>query len=212
MNKQQRRAGAKSNAGASVASRLELGIARPPGGAHGGCRSLLLDRVLEKLPTHPDALHLLGFAAIATQRDAAGVELIRQAIRHNRSNPDYHAHLGAGYSNLGQLQEAIESYTSALNLRSNLPAVLYSRASVFVRLHRLKEALADYERAFALKPDYVDAVNAAGMVLHKLGRHAEAEAKFLHALRLHPQHLLTLILARRAAAGLEALRRSGFEP
>ncbi len=150
--------------------------------------------LLEKLPAHPDALHLLGFVAIATQRDKAGVELIRQAIRHNRSNPDYHAHLGAGYSNLGQLQEAIESYTSALNLRSNLPAVLYSRANVLVRLNRLEEALADYERAFSLKPDYVEAVNAAGMVLHKLGRHAEAETKFLHALRLHPQHLLTLIL------------------
>jgi len=193
MNKQQRRAGAKSNAGASVASRLELGIAHLQAGRTADAEACFR-QVLERFPSHPDALHLLGFAAIATQRDVAGVELIRQAIRHNRSNPDYHAHLGAGYSNLGQLREAIESYTSALNLRSNLPAVLYSRANVFVRLNRLKEALADYERAFSLKPDYVDAVNAAGMVLHKLGRHAEAEAKFLHALRLHPQHLLTLIL------------------
>jgi tetratricopeptide (TPR) repeat protein len=193
MNRQQRRAGAKSNAGASVASRLELGIAHLQAGRTADAEACFR-QVLEKFPTHPDALHLLGFAAIATQRDAAGVELIRQAIRHNRSNPDYHAHLGAGYSNLGQLQEAIESYTSALNLRRNLPAVLYSRANVFVRLNRLKEALADYERAFSLEPDYVDAVNAAGMVLHKLGRHAEAETKFLHALRLHPQHLLTLIL------------------
>jgi len=193
MNRQQRRAGAKSNAGASVASHLELGIAHLQAGRTGDAEACFR-QVLEKLPTHSDALHLLGFVAIATQRDAAGVELIRQAIRHNRSNPDYHAHLGAGYSNLGQLQEAIESYTSALNLKSNLPAVLYSRANVLVRLNRLEEALADYERAFSLKPDYVDAVNAAGMILHKLGRHAEAETKFLHALRLHPQHLLTLIL------------------
>jgi tetratricopeptide (TPR) repeat protein len=193
MNRQQRRAGAKSNAGASVASCLDLGIAHLQAGRTADAEACFR-QVLEKFPTHPDALHLLGFVAIAAQRDAAGVELIRQAIRHNRNNPDYYAHLGAGYSNLGQLEEALESYTGALNLRSNLPAVLYSRANVLTRLNRLKEALADYERACSLKPDYVDAVNAAGMILHKLGRHAEAEAKFLHALRLHPQHLLTLIL------------------
>ena len=193
MNRQQRRAGAKSNAGASVASRLELGIAHLQAGRTADAEACFR-QVLEILPTHPDALHLLGYTAIATQRDAAGVELIQQAIHHNRSNPDYYAHLGAGYSNLGQLQQALESYTDALSLRSNLPAVLYSRANVLARLNRLEEALADYERACSLKPDYTDAVNAAGMILHKLGRHAEAETKFLHALRLHPQHLLTLIL------------------
>jgi tetratricopeptide (TPR) repeat protein len=193
MNRQQRRVGAKSNAGASVASHLELGIAHLQAGRMAEAETCFR-HVLEKFPTHPDALHLLGFVAIATQRDAAGVELIRQAIRHNRNNPDYHAHLGAGYSNLCQLQEALESYTVALKLRSNVPAVLYSRANVLARLNRLEEALADYERACSLKPDYVDAVNAAGMILHKLGRYAEAETKFLHALRLHPQHLLTLIL------------------
>ena len=193
MNRQHRRAGAKSNAGASVASRLKLGIAHLQAGRTADAEACF-GQILEKFPAHPDALRLLGYAAIATQRDADGVELIRQAIRHNRNNPDYYAHLGAGYSNLGQLREAIESYTGALSLRSNLPAVLYSRANVFARLNRLEEALADYERACSLKPDYVDAVNAAGMILHKLGRYAEAEARFLHALRLHPQHLLTLIL------------------
>jgi tetratricopeptide (TPR) repeat protein len=193
MSRRQLRTGDKSSASASVFSQLELGISHVQAGRAADAEACFR-QVLEKFPTHPDALHLLGFVAIATRRDADGIELIKKAIRHNRNNPDYYAHLGAGYSNLGQHREAIESYTGALNLRSDFPGVLYSRANALARLNRLEEALADYERACSLKPDYIDAVNAAGMILHKLGRYAEAERKFVLALRLHPQHPLTLTL------------------
>jgi tetratricopeptide (TPR) repeat protein len=193
MSRQEGRAGAKPNAGAAAVASLELGIAHIQAGRAADAEACFRN-ILEKFPADPDALHLLGFVAIATGRDAAGIELIGQAIRHNRSNPDYYAHLGAGHANLGQLQEAIESYTNALHLRNDAPAVLYSRANALARLNRLDEALTDYEHACSLKPDYVDAVNAAGMILHKLGRHAEAEGKFLLALRLSPRHPLTLTL------------------
>jgi tetratricopeptide (TPR) repeat protein len=203
MNRQQRRAGAKSNASALAVSRLQLGIAHFQAGRTADAEACFR-QVLEEFPDYPDALHLLGYVAIATQRHAAGIELITRAIRHNPNNPEYYAHLGAGYSDLGRLQEALESYSSALKLRSNFPEVLRSRADVFAGLNRLEEALADYERAFSLKPDYVDAVSGAGMIVHRLGRHAEAETKFLHALRLHPQHLLTLI---RRGALMRELKR-----
>jgi tetratricopeptide (TPR) repeat protein len=52
-------------------------------------------QVLEKFPAQADALHLLGVVAIATQRHPAGLELIRQAMRQNRNNPDYYANLGS---------------------------------------------------------------------------------------------------------------------
>jgi tetratricopeptide (TPR) repeat protein len=109
MSKQQRHAGAKSNAGASAASSLELGDSSVPGGRMTDAEACF-PKNPRKFPTHADALQLLGVVAIATQRHAAGVELIGQAIRHNRNNPDYYANLGAGYSALGQLQEALESF------------------------------------------------------------------------------------------------------
>jgi Flp pilus assembly protein TadD len=86
-------AGANSNAGASPASHLELGIAQFQAGRMADAEACFR-RVLEKFPTHTDALHLLGVVAIATKRHTAGVELIRQAIRHNRNNRDYYANLG----------------------------------------------------------------------------------------------------------------------
>jgi tetratricopeptide (TPR) repeat protein len=193
MNRQRGRTGAKSNASDLAVARLQSGIAHFQAGRTADAEACFR-QVLEKFPTYPDALHLLGYVALATQRHAAGIDLISQAIRHNGDNPEYHAHLGAGYSDVGRLSEALASYTAALKLRSNFPAALRSRADVLARLNRLEEALADYERAFSLKPDYVDAVSAAGMILRRLGRHAEAETKFLHALRLDPQHLPTLIL------------------
>jgi Tfp pilus assembly protein PilF len=48
---------------------------------------------------------------------------------------------------LGQLQEALESFKSALNLRRNAPAVLKNRGNVLVRLGRFAEAIADFEAA-----------------------------------------------------------------
>jgi protein O-GlcNAc transferase len=44
-------------------------------------------KIVEKFPTHADALHLLGVVAIATQRHAAGVELIGQAIPTTETIP-----------------------------------------------------------------------------------------------------------------------------
>jgi tetratricopeptide (TPR) repeat protein len=190
-SEQQGRAGAKSNAGASAASHLELGIAQFQAGRTADAEACFR-QILEKFPTHPDALHLLGVVAIATQRHAAGVELIRQAIRHNRNNPDYYANLGAGYSALGQLQEALESFKSALNLKRNAPAVLKNRANVLVRLGRFAEAIADFEAAVSLKPDFAEAYNDLGHTLSQVSQLEAAAESFRKALKIVPCYAAAL--------------------
>jgi tetratricopeptide (TPR) repeat protein len=185
MNRQQRRAGAKSNASASVVPLLELGIAHFNAGRITDAENCFR-QVLVISPANPDALHLLGAVAIATRQYRAGVDLISKAIRHNPTNADFHANLGAAYSALGELPEALASFKRALNLKPNSSAALKNRGNVFVRLRKFSEAIADFEAAISLKPDFAEAYNDLGYALF-LDAQLEAANEILRkVLRIAP--------------------------
>src|ERR1700758_1881235 len=65
MNEQRGSAGARSDAGALVVAHLELGTAHLRAGRAADAEACFR-LVLAAIPTHPDALHLLGAVAIAT--------------------------------------------------------------------------------------------------------------------------------------------------
>lgn len=62
---------------------------------------LLYHRVLRLDSRHADTLHLLGVAALQTQRPEEAVGLIRRAITLNDRHAAYHSNLGAAYRTLG---------------------------------------------------------------------------------------------------------------
>src|SRR5215475_3856572 len=78
--------------------------------------------ILEQLPAHADALHLLGVVAMQQGRVEQAVELIRRAIAANPAVADYHSNLAEAYRILDRLDEAVASGQAALRLRPDFPA------------------------------------------------------------------------------------------
>ena len=213
MNRQQRRAGARS-AGvrtgrasdartAAILGRLEAGLAHQQAGRLLEAEACY-QQALAAEPDHPDALHLLGVVAYQSGRHDLAVALIRQAIKRNGQSPYYWFNLALALKCLGRLDEALASYDRALALDPAYVEAHHDRALVLEALRRPADAVASYDRALLLRPDDVDALYNRGNALKNLGRHDAALASYERVLARQPNHPQAL---NNRGNMLQALRR-----
>jgi tetratricopeptide (TPR) repeat protein len=86
------------------------------------------------------------------------------------------------------MDEALESFARAAQLRPNLAGARYNLGALLKDLRRLDEALAELDAAIALEPRHPGAIYSRGVVLAELGRSAEAIAAFDQAIALKPDY------------------------
>src|SRR5579871_6661451 len=77
----------------------------------------LYREVIAREPEHADALNLLGVLAGQGGRPDIAVELISYAIAINANVAEYHLNLGTVLESQGQIEQAVGSYETALQLR-----------------------------------------------------------------------------------------------
>ena len=142
--------------------------------------------VLESDPQHFDALHLSGITAARAGNHGRAVELIRRAIASKPGVAVAHRHLGHAFRDLGQLSEALASYTNAITLRADFKEAYEDRALVLAMLQRPAEALGDFDRALTLGADNVRLHTYRASALIDLQRPLEAAVSCERALRLSP--------------------------
>jgi predicted O-linked N-acetylglucosamine transferase (SPINDLY family) len=148
----------------------------------------LYSRILERHPTHPDALHLRGVLACQRGQHAAGVAFITQAIEANPPQATYFLNRGIALRDLQRPQEALEDFEHAVRLDPGNAAVFRNRGITLRDLGRLEEALASYDHAIRLNPNAAEAYFNRGNLLRDLRRHEEALADYDRALQHDPSH------------------------
>ena len=77
-------------------------------------------QVLAEVPTHADALHLLGVLACQSGHTDAAIELIGRAIALNPAVAEYHSNLGEAHLRAGQWEGAIAGFRRAIELKPGL--------------------------------------------------------------------------------------------
>src|SRR4051812_34831864 len=77
--------------------------------------------LLDRDPTHADALHLLGVVALQQGHLPRAVELVSRAIALNPGVAAFHGNLAEAYRALGQLEQAVGCCRMALRLQPNFP-------------------------------------------------------------------------------------------
>jgi FkbM family methyltransferase len=191
-----------SSAQADVAELLEAGLAHHRAGSLGEA-SAHYRRVLAAVPSHVDALYLLGVTAYQTDQPEMAIELIGKAIQQNENNPSYHIGYGLALQSLKRLDEALESCNRALTIEPDNAEAWNNRGLLLHELQRFDEALQSYDRALAVRTDFTEALNNRGYALQVLRRLNEAVASYDRALALKP-NLLQAVINR-----MEALRDLG---
>ncbi|MFQ5730968.1 MAG: tetratricopeptide repeat protein [Planctomycetaceae bacterium] len=108
---------------------------------------------LQVEPDHPDALHLLGVAALQLGRVEESMQVIRRAIELQPDTAEYHNSLASAYKELGRIEDAMTHYRRCVELKPDYAVAHHNLGNVFSETHREQEALEHFRRAQDLSPD-----------------------------------------------------------
>lgn len=145
----------------------------------------LYRQVLQAMPRHADALHLLGVLALQVGQPAAAQGLIEQSLAV-RPSANVWCDLGNALGALGRRADAIAAYRQALVLQPDLAEALCNLGQLLLEDGQADEAVASCRRAIALKPGFAEAHCNLGNALRSLGLVDAAVASYREALRLRP--------------------------
>jgi tetratricopeptide (TPR) repeat protein len=131
-------------------------------------------------------------------------------LDHTSGNYVAHNDLGVMLGSRGQLDEAIEHFQKALEIRPDYPEGHNNLGIALRRKGRLDEAIEHFKEAVKIAPTFADAYYNLGNALMQNGRLGEAMKEYRKALDLAPRHLPAhLSLAWLLATGPEASLRNG---
>jgi predicted O-linked N-acetylglucosamine transferase (SPINDLY family) len=145
-------------------------------------------QLLQRQPSNPDALHLLGLIAAEARQHQHAVQLIHAAIKVRPDVAFYHNNLGNSQRGLGDLGAAEASYRHALRLRRDYADAQINLGTVLREMARFEEAAAAYEQVVRTNPSVADAHANLGTVYKDQGRIEEALASYRRAIELNPRH------------------------
>ena len=149
---------------------------------------VLLRRVLEVAPDHPDALHYLGMLAHKDGRGDEAVALMRRSLELAPDQADWHSNLGIVLQARDDLEEAMHCFARAIELQPS-HANAHNNLGVLLRVFRRHdEAEAAYRQAIAIDPFHADAYHNLAIVLDLTGRMREAVIAYSRALTLKPEY------------------------
>jgi tetratricopeptide (TPR) repeat protein len=97
------------------------------------------------------------------------------------------------YANTGALEEAIKSYTAAMEMDPGYSEYYNERGNAYLKMRRLAEAEADYRQAIACSPPYAEVWVNLGQCLSMMRRFEEAVAAYATAIDLDPRFHLALV-------------------
>ncbi len=166
---------------------MQAGIAHHQAGRYGEAESLYRE-VLQRVPRHPDALHMLGVLAHHLGRNQAAVELIEEAICITPRHAPCHSNLGNALRALGRLEEAVRSYERALELSPDFADAHLNLGNALQEQGRFAEAIVHHRRALALRPDFAEGHYNLGNVLMASGQVEEARESYERALAIRPDY------------------------
>lgn len=99
-----------------------------------------------------------------------------------------HVNRGVAYKLTGQLEEAIEDYTKALELSPESGDIYTTRANAFLEMAQLDAAINDANKALAFNPNYAAAYFVRGRIFEALGQKSFAKDDFVRAYELAPDN------------------------
>jgi tetratricopeptide (TPR) repeat protein len=197
MNRRERRAAARksqkvsSNRGATTPAALcEAGLRHFRAEQYLDAQ-LCCQQALAADPDHADTLHLMGLLSFQAERHDLAVEWFARAIRQD-AKPHYLLSLGTALQNQGRLEEALQAYEKAAQIKPDAAVLHKFVGGVLAKLHRPDQAVVSFQRALELDPRDRDSAFSSATLYFQLGRLAEALSCFNLCDHLRPDQAATL--------------------
>jgi predicted O-linked N-acetylglucosamine transferase (SPINDLY family) len=153
----------------------------------------LCRQILQAVPDHFDATHLLGLCVRQGGRLEEARQLLERAIAIDPRSHEAYNNLATVHSDLGQFEAARACQEKAIALKPNFVLALTSLGNTLLHMSLPEQAIELYDRAIRLKPDYADALCNRGIAELALHRFGSAKQSFERALLFQPRHAEALI-------------------
>ncbi|MGY4437124.1 putative O-linked N-acetylglucosamine transferase (SPINDLY family) [Bradyrhizobium sp. F1.13.1] len=153
----------------------------------------LCRQILNELPEHFGALHLLGLGAFASRQFEAAKQALKYAVTLDPRSAQAFSDLGATHFALGEYEDARTSLERAIALKPSFPMALANLGNTLLHLNRVEQAIELYDRAIGLKPDHADALCNRGLAELALRQLDRAKQSFERALLFQPRNVEALV-------------------
>ncbi|MGY8631823.1 tetratricopeptide repeat protein [Bradyrhizobium sp. 14AA] len=153
----------------------------------------LCRQVLQAIPDHFDATHLLGLSVQQGGRLEEAQQLLERAIAIDPRSHEAHNNLAAVYFVLQKFEAARACQEKAIALKPNFAPALTGLGNTLLQMNLPEQAIEMYDRAIKLKPDYADALCNRGLAELALGQFDRARQSFERAVLFQPRHAEALV-------------------
>ncbi|UCF92987.1 MAG: tetratricopeptide repeat protein [Desulfobacterales bacterium] len=134
----------------------------------------MYERILERQPAHPDALHLLGVIAYQAGQFSRAANLISKAIRLDTCQPLFYVNLGNAYRENRALDQSVTCYRKALEINPEYPPAHYHLGNALAEQKKFDSAVRSYQTAIELEPNLIEAYHSLGNIYRQQGRARQA--------------------------------------
>jgi tetratricopeptide (TPR) repeat protein len=141
----------------------------------------------------PELLHLMALIYFNAAEFDHAVEWASRAIRKD-PRPSYLTTLGDALLRLGRLQEALQVFDKAVQLKPEDGDLWRQMGNALLKARRSGEALLCFQHAVKLNPTYADAAYKTGVLLKEEGRLEEALVYLDRSADAQPDHASTFAL------------------
>ncbi len=172
----------------AIASLLETAMSAHQAG-HFEAAAHNYSQLLEIIPDHADALHLLGVLEGQRGRPSDAAALLSRAVAIRPQDPNFRYNLAKVLRTLGNPRQAEAELRQAIAGKPDFALAHNNLATLLRERGELAEAIAHLQRTTTLRPDFVPAQFELGKALAECGREGEAKTVYKRTLRAHPSHL-----------------------
>ena len=143
--------------------------------------------VLDKNPSHPNALHIFGYALLMQERPIDAIEPLEKAYRSLR-DPAIETQLAIALRKAGRPDEALKRLARASKKVPPFPAAIHEYGFVLHSLGRNDEAIAALKTGIESAPWMPELPILLGWIFHSRNDGPNAKLAFAQAVRSAPNH------------------------
>ena len=144
--------------------------------------------ILQVLPQHADALHLLGVIAYQEKEYQIAADLITQAIKIDSSQYSFFNNLGLVLKEQEKLDQAVQAFHQSIEINPRFTEGHNTLGIALQKQEKHNEAIQAYRLAIEIKPSNVEAYCNLGKLLQEKGQLDEATQVFRRAIKHHPNN------------------------
>lgn len=160
--------------------------------------------ILQRAPSQPDALHLMGTLALEAGETRIAIDYMRRAVKSRPRDPFMQHNLGNALVRDNGMEEGIPHLRKALELKPDLIDAMCNLGRAYRLMSKAEQGLPFLERAYGLNPRHPLACVTLAESLLDLGRLAEAERYFTEAIERQ-------VSLPRALHGMSAVKKHESE-